>query len=211
MNEKRSAGNLPLLAGQLCLDFTNTVDWRLGDRPEDLLASYADLIAWSRHAGILSAARSRNLLREAGTAPAAAAAAFKRAIALRELIYSIFSRVARGRAPGRADVAELNCALSDSLSHIRLVPAGTSFEWGWEDDGKSLERPIWYLAQSAATLLTTGKLDRVRRCGDDRCGWLFFDMTKNRSRRWCSMEDCGNRAKARRHYSRSNSRNLQGR
>jgi predicted RNA-binding Zn ribbon-like protein len=200
LSDTRNAGNLPLLGGQLCLDFANTVDWRLSDSPGDLLSSYEDLIAWSRHAGILSAARSRKLISESRESPAKAAAVFRRAIALRELIYRIFSRIASGGGPARADVADLNAVLSDSLSRMRLVPLACSFEWGWEEDGARLERPLWYIVQSAATLLTIGRLDRVRQCNDDHCGWLFFDVSKNRSRRWCSMQDCGNRAKARRHY-----------
>lgn len=203
MSDERHAGNVQLLGGHLCLDFANTVDWRLKDEPEDLMASYADLVAWSRHAGIIPEARARSLLAESRKSPAVAAAVFKQAIALRELIYRIFSRIAHDRMPADADVGELNNALADSLSRMRLVPATGSFEWGWEESGARLERPLWYIVQSAATLLTTGKLDRVRQCGDNHCGWLFFDMSKNRSRRWCSMEDCGNRAKARRHYRRT--------
>jgi predicted RNA-binding Zn ribbon-like protein len=200
LSDKRYAGNVPLLGGQLCLDFANTVDWRLRDRPGDLMSSYADLVAWSRHAGILSEARARALLKEARKSPTTASAVFKQAVALRELIYRIFSHIAQGGMPAGADVAEINSALSDSLSRMRLVPAASSFEWGWEENGARLERPLWYIVQSAATLLTIGKLDRIRQCNDDHCGWLFFDVSKNRSRRWCSMEDCGNRAKARRHY-----------
>jgi predicted RNA-binding Zn ribbon-like protein len=164
------------------------------------MSSYSDLVGWSRHAGILSEARARKLLREARRRPATAAAVFKQAIALRETIYGIFSRIAHGDMPARADVDELNSALSNSMSRMRLVPAAGSFEWGWEESGARLERPLWYVVQSAATLLTMGKMDRIRQCNDDHCGWLFFDVSKNRSRRWCSMEDCGNRAKARRHY-----------
>ncbi len=203
MSDKRDAGSLPLLGGQLCLDFANTVDWHLSDRPGDLLSSCADLVAWSRHAGVLSEAQARRLLKESRKSPAVAAAVFKQAIALRELIYRIFSRIAQGDMPTEADVDELNSALSDSLSLMRLVPTPDSFEWGWAENEGCLERPLWYIVQSAATLLTIGKLDRVRQCNDDHCGWLFLDVSKNRSRRWCSMEDCGNRAKARRHYRRS--------
>jgi len=58
------------------------------------------------------------------------------------------------------------------------------------------------VVHDAAGLLTSEKLDRVEECADDRCGWLFLDVSRNRSRRWCAMEDCGNRAKARRHYKR---------
>jgi predicted RNA-binding Zn ribbon-like protein len=200
LSDKRDVGHLPLLGGQLCLDFANTIDWRLSDNPGDNLSAYADLVAWSGHAGILSETEARSLKRRSRKSPAMASAVFKRGVALRELIYRIFSTVAQGNMPARADVDELNSALSESLSRMRLVPTAGSFEWGWEENGARLERPLWYIVQSAATLLTIGKLDRIRQCNDDHCGWLFFDVSKNRSRRWCSMKDCGNRAKARRHY-----------
>lgn len=209
LSDKRNAGTVPLLGGQLCLDFANTVDWRLSEQPGDLMSSYADLVAWGRHTGILSGAQARALLKEARKSPVTAAAVFKQAIALRELVYRVFSRIAQGNMPAGADVDELNSALSDTLSRMRLVPAADSFEWGWEENGARLERPLWNIVQSAATLLTTGKLDRVRQCNDNHCGWLFFDTSKNKSRRWCSMEDCGNRAKARRHYRRSKAAGMQ--
>lgn len=200
MSDKRNAGNVDLHGGQLCLDFVNTLDWRLSSQPQDLLLSYADLVAWGRHVGVLSDAWTRRLLRESRKSPAMADAVLKRAIALRELVYRVFSSIAHGGTPGRQDIDRLNVALSESLSRMRLVPAAASFEWDWDERDLSLERPLWYIVQAAATLLTTGKLDRIRQCNDDNCGWLFFDASKNRSRRWCSMKDCGNRAKARRHY-----------
>jgi predicted RNA-binding Zn ribbon-like protein len=62
---------------------------------------------------------------------------------------------------------------------------------------------LWSVACSAAELLTSEKADRVRECKDDRgCGYLFISQCKNHSRRWCSMESCGNRTKARRHYTK---------
>ena len=61
---------------------------------------------------------------------------------------------------------------------------------------------LWRLAVDASDLLTSTDLDRVRECSGDTCSWLFLDRSRNRSRRWCDMADCGNRAKARRHYSR---------
>jgi predicted RNA-binding Zn ribbon-like protein len=203
VSENRHAGNLPLLGGQLCLDFANTVDWRLGDDQHDWLSTYGDLVAWSRHTGILSKAQARQILKEAKASPAAAAAVFTQALALRGLIYRVFSLIAHGYMPANNDVEELNFALSRSLARMRLVSTPDSFEWGWAENGGRLERPLWHVVQSAAALLTAGKLDRVRQCADGRCGWLFFDTSKNRSRRWCSMEDCGNRAKARRHYEKS--------
>jgi predicted RNA-binding Zn ribbon-like protein len=58
------------------------------------------------------------------------------------------------------------------------------------------------LALHALDLVQTMPLDRLRRCDDDGCGWLFLDSTRNHSRRWCSSGDCGNRDRARRHYAR---------
>ncbi len=56
---------------------------------------------------------------------------------------------------------------------------------------------------SAVSVLTAAQeLERVELCPGEDCGWLFLDESKNRRRRWCSMETCGNRAKARRHYQR---------
>ena len=58
------------------------------------------------------------------------------------------------------------------------------------------------IIKSAADLLVSPELKRVKQCADDACGWLFMDKSRNNSRRWCSMKDCGNRAKAHRHYLR---------
>ena len=88
-----------------------------------------------------------------------------------------------------------------SRTHARIVSTKEGFKWDWSEE-LALDRMLWFIARSAADLLTSGNLDRVRQCGDEECGWLFIDTTKNRSRRWCDMTDCGNRAKARRHYSR---------
>jgi len=48
-------------------------------------------------------------------------------------------------------------------------------------------------------LTSSQRLNQVRQCRGDNCGWLFVDGSKNHSRRWCDMRDCGNRAKVRRH------------
>src|SRR5207237_8218223 len=93
-----------------------------------------------------------------------------------------------------------------ALAHARLAPvsAGYALHWPAAANAAALDRMLWPVAYSAADLLSTPELlGRVGECADDRgCGYLFLDMTKNRSRRWFDMKDCGNRAKARRHYER---------
>jgi predicted RNA-binding Zn ribbon-like protein len=59
-----------------------------------------------------------------------------------------------------------------------------------------LGRPWWPVAQAAIDLLRSDRLPRLKGCA--RCSWLFLDQTKNRSRRWCSMADCGTAEKLRR-------------
>ena len=125
-----------------------------------------------------------------------------RAIAMREAMYRIFSAVTEGVTPRPADLAILNRMLSTAMARSRLVQSGNGFVWGWDRQADPLDQMLWPIARSAADLLTSGNLSRVRECSNDTCGWLFVDTSKNHSRRWCSMSDCGNRAKARRHYAR---------
>jgi predicted RNA-binding Zn ribbon-like protein len=194
---------------RLCLEFTNTVDWRgadgQGQRREEALTSYRDLVGWALRQEVLKGSEARRLLRRARREPEAAAAALERAIAVREAIYRIFSATAHGRAPDAGDLATMNGALAEALAHLRLVRTSEGFGWGWLGDrGRemALDRVLWPVVRAAAELFTSKELDRVKECANDPCGWLFLDVSRNRSRRWCSMESCGNRMKARRHYQR---------
>ena len=197
-----TAAALKLLGGRLCLDFANTVDWHASDHPQEFLNSYADLVGWSEHAGVLSAPQAQALLREAQRRPADATTAHRRALALREALYRLFSSLAHGRRAAKDDLAELHDALTRALPQLRLAWLGGRFTWTWAEDPLALDRMLWPVAWSAARLLTSDELGRVRECTGEGCGWLFLDQSRNRSRRWCAMEDCGNRAKARRYYAR---------
>jgi predicted RNA-binding Zn ribbon-like protein len=196
------ASTLKLLGGRLSLDFVNTADWHASDHPVEFLTSYSDLVAWSQHVSILTDHQAQRLLKEATRRPRDASAVLERAIALREAIYRIFSAISRGRPPQAADLATFNVELSEALAQSRIVSTAEGFTWDWADAEEALDWMLWPVAHDAAGLLTSEELDRVGQCADDRCGWLFLDTSRNRSRRWCSMEDCGNRAKARRHYKR---------
>jgi predicted RNA-binding Zn ribbon-like protein len=193
-----------LVAGRPCLDFVNTLDGsRETGKTEEKLLSYGDLVAWAREAGVVTKREARALLREAGRDPGAAARTLQRARALREAIYGIFYAVAhRGHAPSKTDLAVLNAELSEALAQQKVVRTGDGFAWDWGAKHEALERVIWPVARSAAELLTSGEVERTRVCEAGDCSWLFVDLSKNRSRRWCDMKNCGNRAKSRRHYER---------
>ena len=203
------AGQVALLAGTRCLDFANTVEprgpLRPGAQPHDYLTTYADLLSWAMHADILTTAGSAQLAQLAATNPDAAIATLHEAIRLREAIYRAFLAVAQRRPPDRADLDRLASAYARALTHTTLIARGATFELSWVDDPDALDRPLWPLAHSAVELLTRGDAARVKECppAQGGCGWLFYDTSKNRSRRWCSMSDCGTDAKERRRAARA--------
>ena len=199
---KSAASTFDLSGGRLCLDFANTLSKRLTSHPRELLASYGDLVAWSRQAGLVTEREAGVLIREAKRRRTDAAAVLERGVALREAIYRIFSAVAGERPAGGGDLATLNAALAEVLPLLGIVPKGDGFGWGWTGDGQRLDRMLWPVTRSAADLLTSAERAAVRECDAQTCAWLFMDRSRNRSRRWCDMKACGNRAKARRHYER---------
>jgi predicted RNA-binding Zn ribbon-like protein len=197
----QEAPTFELSGGVLCLDFANT--WGDRGRPEtDRLRDYSDLLAFAQQAEMLTAGDEAGLTGQAERDAQAATAALALARSLRETLYRTFSTVAAARAPEAADLERLNAVLPEALSHLRLERRGTDFIWAWAAQENPLEAPLWPILRSAAELLTSEERQRVRECDGSACTWLFLDHSRNRSRRWCSMETCGNRAKAHRHYRR---------
>jgi predicted RNA-binding Zn ribbon-like protein len=196
--------SLQLETERLCLDFTNTVNWHASEHPVEELPTYTDLLAWAQKVGLVTEPEAQRLGRLAARHPAEARAVLERAHALREAVYHLLSATAHAQPADPADLDLINTELPISLVHSRLAPAAEGYALHWPAQVDALDRLLWPVAYSAADLLTHPELlARVGECADDRgCGYLFLDMTKNRSRRWCDMKDCGNRAKARRHYER---------
>ncbi len=181
----------------MCLDFANTANGHLRDNPHEYLKNYDDLLLWARHAGILSAQEKDTLARAAQQHTVQAARAYARAIKLREMIYRIFSSRAHGAKPLKDDLQALNAAHSDAFARSRIAPAQDRYVWEWTDK-TALDRPLWPIVLSAAALLISSDLARVRACAGEGCDWLFIDNSRNHLRRWCSMDECGNRAKGKR-------------
>ena len=186
----------------LCLDFTHTLSNRYNEDRKELLESYRDVVAWGLYEDLLKAEEAQQLLREAGRHEKEAAAALQRAIMLREAVYRVFYDLSQEHAPAQYDLDVLNSMLAEAMARARIVPAEHGFTWDWEAKGHTLDIVLWMVARSAADLLTSERLPDVRACAADDCKWLFLDISKNHSRRWCDMQTCGNQAKARRHYSR---------
>ena len=190
-------------AGNLALDFANTVDWHASQNPDELLTSYTALVNWSVAFGMLQEADANPLHVKAREYPDEAAKALSQARLIRETIYRIFSAVAQRKAPAEVDLETLKEALTQAITAARLAPQEKGFGWDWPFESPSFEQMLWPIIQAAVDLLLSKNLSQVGQCADERgCGMLFIDTSRNHSRQWCSMDTCGNRAKAQRHYPR---------
>ncbi len=195
--------SLKLVGGRLCLDFVNTVSCRNSDHPRDALGTYEDLVSWSQHAKILTKNEAKNLVEEASAHPTEARRVVERAIAIREALYGIFSAVIHKNRPEAMSVDILNREVTVAMAHLQLKPAPATGPWTYTFEDEKLDRMLWSVVDSARELLTSDKLDRLCECPGENCGWLFMDLSRNRSRKWCSMKDCGNLVKARRYYAKA--------
>ncbi|HEY3097858.1 MAG TPA: ABATE domain-containing protein [Methylomirabilota bacterium] len=194
------------LSGCLALDLANTVSWRASATPIERLPSADDYIRWATQARVVTPRDARQLARQARRKPAETAAAVAQAHRLREAIYRAFSALADGARPSEDDLAVINAVLSEAMRHLRVTSrADGSYVFTWEQGAPRVSRLIWPVAKSAADVLTSSRLGRLKKCPSASCGWLFVDRTRNGTRRWCDMRVCGNRAKARRYYHRRRS------
>jgi len=169
----------------LCLRFTNTVGSR-GTAPEEHLKHPSAFSQWLVKQKVVPGPVT------------VSAKALGDAIEYRESLYRLFGRVAEGEKPAPADLGRLNGEVERAVSRLAI-----DTDLKWEIRGVSaLDRALMLISLSAAGLLGGPLISRLRTCGSETCGWLFLDHSKNRSRRWCDMSDCGNRAKARRFQQR---------
>lgn len=196
------AQRFEMTGGRLCLDFANTVDNRPASNRRDFITSYADLIAWSRQARVLTDRGSAALLTAAARRPKQASKALLEAHRLREVIYRIFSAIAAGSRAGAGDFDALNSRVPALLARSRLVPCGPGYAWAYDGSESRLDRMLWAVSRSAVDLLLDEDLPQLRECAAANCGWLFMDRSKSHRRRWCDMKVCGNRAKIRRFRAR---------
>jgi predicted RNA-binding Zn ribbon-like protein len=194
--------------GTISLDFVNTVSGMRGEaNPRDRLEGYSDLVYWAEQVGLLDSRRAAEVYRAADQSPQRAAAAHRLAIERREALHDLVLSAIDGRSTPPAALATLNSWIADAQSRRRFrLTAPARFEMAFEEDGDLLAflRPV---ALDAAELLehelSQGLVGVCAERDVGRCAWLFLDTTRNHSRRFCSMKECGNRAKQRRHYQRS--------
>jgi len=184
--------NHEFLGGNLALDFANTVHSHGMADPCDDLRTAENLVEWAAQAGLL---RDREARQVRGARDEDVW--FRHAVSLRELLYEIFSRAAKGKRPSREALQAFQGLYRNAARNAEFHVAGNHYRLTWPAIDP-LDRVLQEIIRSAADLLTSKALTRVRQCSGETCSWLFVDRSHNGMRRWCDMQACGNRAKVRR-------------
>ncbi|MCK6068254.1 MULTISPECIES: CGNR zinc finger domain-containing protein [Microbacterium] len=189
------------VGGTLALDFVNTRDGGPGAEPDDLVVSYGHLVSWARSAGVLDAGSADALHAAAHAVPTSAGDAWQRSLQVRGALDAVLRPIAAGLRPDDDALARLAAEEAEALAAATLMPARhgqePEYEWSWDADA-SLHRPLRQIVHSATQLLTNPTaITRLKQCAG--CDYLFMDESKNRSRRWCSMQDCGTTQKVSRY------------
>jgi predicted RNA-binding Zn ribbon-like protein len=189
----RTPETVHLWGETLCLDYANSVDWSPEDEhvdPErtDVLRTEDTLGRWGRRL---------DLLRD--NAEQASAAELRRARALRDALYRLFSSISRDQKPSQKDLDVLMSNYIEAVKHASLLAAGDLYKLDWlERDPRRIRYTV--ATDAIALLQDLSRLKRVSRCPGRDCGWLFLNTSGRR--RWCSMSTCGSRDKMRRLHQR---------
>jgi predicted RNA-binding Zn ribbon-like protein len=186
--------NIRFDGGRLCLDFINTVHDRLEDPWLDYFQSVDDIINWSFRSGLAGPDLVKSWVTISKREKEKAAAFFKEALKLREMLYTLFLCIARDKKIPETAINDFNSSLTRYYTHIRIAQSSEGIHEEWDYPANSFYRIEAPVVKDAYELLISGKHDRIRECPN--CGWLFYDSSKNGKRRWCSMETCGSNVKA---------------
>jgi predicted RNA-binding Zn ribbon-like protein len=198
MPDRNAVDKISLIGGHPALDFVNSVEKRDAPDENNYLTSYDALVHWAKRVELLSAGDANRLRLSARREKAAAARVWKDLMQLRRTMHAVFLAVARHDVPPAPALHDLNKQVKRAYAHRRLHADRDHLHWVWDSASDDLKRVEQEIVQSAAELLTSDKIHRVRKCAHDPCDWLFLDSSRSGRRRWCSMGTCGNVAKLRR-------------
>lgn len=121
---------------------------------------------------------------------------------MRRFLTRTVERVRHGREISKADVAQLNRYLAASPVVRRLDIGDNGAEMALSPTATGIDAVLGEVAAAFAEMLSTGDPTRIKICANSDCGWVIYDMSRNRTRRWCDKAECGNLIKVRRHRQR---------
>src|SRR5271154_2166535 len=188
MPEGTSEALISLIGGRLAMDFANSGSPR---RP----LSWEELLLFLEASGVISPERSAVLLDLPETEPLAAHALLQRACSFRDALRRIFLTLIRKEAPKPEAIEAINELLRVTEGHDELLFDGAGWRIEFVARENGLEWLLAAVARSAAEIVAEGAEARGRVCANPGCGLLFYDASRTKRRRWCSMAVCGNRHK----------------
>jgi predicted RNA-binding Zn ribbon-like protein len=192
-----------MVGGALCLDFINTIhDYAAAD-PREELNTFEDFVEFVKQADAIPDRQASSLVRRAAGRQKEASRALSVAREFRGALFRALSAMIARKEPADSDWKILNRQISNVYRNAFLRKKGADVQWAWADEKAGLESVLWPIVRSAAELMASEKKSMVHECLSDTCTWLFLDVSKNHTRRWCDMKKCGNRAKWRRHYDKN--------
>ena len=200
MAKTRSAPWFPFIGNHRCLDFVNT-EVNVKGQHRDLLADFGVWLAWLGQARVIDDATVRTLADRWAEKPAA-----KRALAdvrdFRGALRETLERMAQGKSVPRDVVEAINQRLRVRTGYIEVTKIRGGFAKRVHAEFAAPSDLLVPMAEAASDLLCDADFSLIRRCENHRCILFFYDQTKNHSRRWCSMQWCGNRMKVAAFYER---------
>jgi predicted RNA-binding Zn ribbon-like protein len=205
------AAHLPFkyVGGDPSLDLVNTVDWTARGLAEDRLTDFERLTRWAEGAGVLTARQGTRARALALPQPRMAERVHREAVELRWQLRQLFTAASRrARVDAGGALEAFNESLRAALPELtlaapsRVAAADAPLQWSWRRASERLDSILWPVVRAAADLLTSPEATQIRECAGDDCGWMYVDRSRNGLRRWCQMETCGNREKARRRAAR---------
>lgn len=196
------------LAGDLSIDLVNTEMMGAGQLI-DRIDTSAKLAAWVTESELGS------LLDASDTDVAASLdipdPVFNRVVSLRAVLRAGFDEIAFGRELPGTTLEAINQVLQDEPgSRLRVSPIGGLERVSRVEVTELPQWLPWLIADAAANLLSSPAAGLLRRCANNVCVLFFIDTSRNHSRRWCSMELCGNRSKVSAHHQRSRDKSPPG-
>lgn len=198
----RTIETLELDGGTLCLNFVNTVRNRFENPFYEFIVTPEDLLLWSHRTQICDASTEQQLSKYISENHDKTIRELKRIIRVRELLYRIFRNIVQKEPPLIEDIRVFNNEISYAFRFLNIeINDNLETRTIWNYKEHDILFTLLPIMKSAYELLTSGLKDQIKECPN--CGWLYFDISKSKSRVWCNMKTCGNTKKIKKYYEKN--------
>ena len=188
------SGTYKLVGEEISFDLINTISWPGTEWEHDWLDQPENFILWAVATGIIKNSKAKLFAAKPKTW---LTKEIKYVYSIRHELVKTLTPLAFNKNPSEDSIKKLNTLIHQINDH-RSIDFKTH-KWVWKDplSFKEILAPVIW---NAGEVLTEKEHARIRHCPS--CNWIFYDNTKNSSRRWCDMNDCGSRDKSLRYYHR---------